>query len=179
MKRVFILRHAKTEPGTSSMSDYDRRLVEQGRKAAADMGAYMKRKGHVPDLVACSSAARTVETCTILLPSIRENIPVVFNRDLYLAEASHLLQVIRSSDDNLGSVMLIAHNPGVSELAATLAASPADAKGEARHKRMREKYSTCSLAVLEFPVKHWRSVQAARGVLVDFMRPKDLDREAD
>lgn len=179
MKRVFILRHAKTEPGTASVSDFDRRLIDQGRKAAADMGAYMKRKGHMPDWVACSSAARTVETCSILLPAVRANIPAVIRPDLYLAEAAQLLSVIRSADDTLGGVMLIAHNPGVAELAISLATSPADSAAESRHRRMREKFSTCSLAVLEFPVKQWRSVRTGRGVLADFMRPKDLDQEAE
>lgn len=178
MKRLFILRHAKTEAGAPGLHDSERHLLEQGRRAAADMGAYMKKRGYVPDWVACSAAERTMETCGIILPAIRDNIPVVIRPDLYLAEASHLLSVIRSSDNQHGAIMVIAHNPGVAELALELSASPSDAAGEARHRRMREKFSTCSLVVLDFPVKQWRSVAKGKGVLADFMRPRDLDHEA-
>ena len=179
MKRVIILRHAKTEPAGPGQDDADRHLIEQGRKAAAEMGAYMARKGYVPDWVACSAATRTMETCGILVPAVRENIPVVIRPDLYLAEASHLLSVIRSSDDNLGTVMVIAHNPGVAVLAFELAAAPVDAATESRHRRMREKFSTCSLVVLDFSVKSWTSIRKGKGVLADFMRPRDLERETD
>lgn len=178
MKRVFILRHAKTEAGGPGLHDSERRLLEQGRRAAADMGAYMKKHGYVPDWVACSAAARTVETCSVILPAIKDNIPVVIRPDLYLAEASHLLSVIKSSDNEHGAVMVIAHHPGVAELAMELAAVPADSLVESRHKRMREKFSTCSLVVLDFNIKQWRSVTKGKGVLTDFMRPRDLAHEA-
>jgi hypothetical protein len=55
-----------------------------------------------------------------------------------------------------------------------LSASPSDADGEKMHKRMREKFSTCALAVIKMPVKSWRDVKPGTGKLGDFMRPKDL-----
>lgn len=175
MKRLFILRHAKAETHAASKSDFDRALNDQGRRAAKAMGAYMKQSGYVPGVIACSSAVRTVETLRVLHPFLGEQTPALLRKDLYLAEASGLLGVIRSFDDNKDSAMILAHNPGVAELALQLSAAPKDEAGETRYRRLREKYSTCGLAVLEFPVTRWDKVQAGKGFLVDFMRPKDLD----
>ena len=174
MKRVFILRHAKTEQESASGRDIDRRLVDEGRQAASAIGAYMKRCNFVPDAIVCSAAARTKETVEIVHALTGGGTRPVVRHDLYLAESKKLLSLLRSLDDNLHSILLVGHNPGVAELALALAASPNDATGEERHKRLREKFSTCSLAVIAFTVVHWSKIKPGRGDLIDFMRPKDL-----
>ncbi len=84
------------------------------------------------------------------------------------------MQRLRSLDDAHKAVMFIGHNPGIAQFAKELCASPKDAAEEKVHARMREKFSTCALAVIQSPAKAWRDVRAGGGALKDFMRPKDL-----
>jgi phosphohistidine phosphatase len=70
--------------------------------------------------------------------------------------------------------MFIGHNPGIAQFANELCASPKTTTEEKAHRRMRDKFSTCALAVIQLPAKAWREVRADGGTLKDFMRPKDL-----
>lgn len=173
MKTLYILRHAKSDQGDGSMRDHDRPLNTRGREAAPKMGAYLKAKGYKPDLVLCSTARRTIETCDLIRPSLGD-ITVAFEAGLYLAEARSIIDRLRRLDDGVGAAMVIGHNPGLEQLAAGLSASPKTEDEERLHRRMREKFSTCALAVIKFPVKTWRDVKLGAGVLGDFMRPRDL-----
>ena len=175
MKRVFILRHAKAEPGSLSTPDRDRALHERGREAAAKMGTYIRQKNYRADAIKCSAAQRTRETCAIIRPFIGDTVPVEFREDLYLAEAEDMLKQICTLDDDIGSVLIVAHNPGVAELALLLADAPRDLAREALHRNMREKFSTCSFVVLEFDVALWAEISEGQGMLVDYKRPRDLN----
>jgi len=137
------------------------------------MGAYLKTNGYRPDVVLCSTARRTVETCDLVRPSLGD-MTVVFEAALYLAEARAILDRVRRLDDGLRSAMVIGHNPGLEQLAAGLSASPKTEDEERRHRHMREKFSTCALAVIQFPAKTWHEIKQGGGVLIDFMRPRDL-----
>lgn len=174
MKTVYILRHAKSDWADPGMRDHDRPLNERGREAAPAMAAYMKDKGYKPELVLCSTARRTIETFDLVKAALGKQATVKFEEGLYLAEPLHLLERLRRLDDRLKAVMFIGHNPGVAQFAVDLCASPNDEAEEQLHRRMREKFSTCALAVVKVPVKAWRDVRAGVGALKDFMRPKDL-----
>jgi phosphohistidine phosphatase len=173
MKTLYILRHAKSDQGDGSIRDHDRPLNGRGREAAPKMGAYLKAKGYKPDVVLCSTARRTVETCDLVRPSLGD-MTVAFEEGLYLAEARTILDRVRRLDDALRTAMVIGHNPGLEQLANALSASPKAEDEERRHRRMREKFSTCALAVIQFPVKTWREIKQGGGTLNDFMRPRDL-----
>lgn len=174
MKTVCILRHAKSDWGNPDVGDHDRALNERGREAAPKMGAYLKAKKFKPDIVLCSSAKRTRETYDLVKPFVGARVPVVFEEGLYLAEVRQLVERLRWLDDDVGAAMIIGHNPGLEQLANGLSASPKTADEEKLHRRMREKFSTCALAVVELPVESWREVKMGVGTLKDFMRPKDL-----
>lgn len=173
MKTVYILRHAKSDQSDGSISDHDRPLNARGREAAPRMGAYLKAKGYKPDLVLCSTARRTVETCDLVRPSFGD-ITVAFEAGLYLAESQAIFERLRRLDDNLSSVMVIGHNPGLEELADDLSASPKTPDEERLHRRMREKFATATLAAIALPAKRWRDLKAGSGTLTDLMRPRDL-----
>lgn len=173
MKTVYVLRHAKADQGDGSIGDHDRPLNARGREVAPRMGAYVKAKGYKPDLVLCSTARRTVETCELVRPSLGD-ITVTFEAALYLAEARAIADRLRRLDDALGSVMVIGHNPGLEELADDLSQSPETPEEERFHRRLREKFPTCALAVITLPVKRWRDLKAAAGTLTDLMRPRDF-----
>jgi phosphohistidine phosphatase len=75
--------------------------------------------------------------------------------------------------------MVVGHNPGLEELALMMSMAPLSIEEEARHRRMREKFATTSLAVLGFDAAHWKDVRPGSGLVEDFMRPRDLGRTGD
>ncbi len=174
MKTIYILRHAKSDWAGAGLKDHDRPLNERGREAAPKMGAYLKSKKYKPEVILCSSARRTMETCDLIRPFVGSKVNVEVDESLYLAEPRRLIERLRSLNDDIESAMLIGHNPGLEQLANGLSASPATQEEERLHRRMREKFSTCALAVIAMPVKAWREVKMGSGSLQDFMRPKDL-----
>ncbi len=155
MKTVYLLRHAKSDWGVPGLADHDRPLNERGADAAPRMVAYIKAKRYKVALVLCSTAKRTVET-------------------LHLVQPARLLERLKRVDDKVESVMFIGHNPGMEQFAQALAASPESEAQEQMHRRMREKFSTCALAVIKLPIASWRDAKPGSGTLEDFMRPKDL-----
>lgn len=174
MRRLIILRHSKTEPAGGPKRDSDRVLVERGRRDAAATAHYFVSRGHTCGLVLCSTSARTRETLSIFQPVACPGARVEFREDLYLAEAPDILSVLRSLDDKVTSVMVVGHNPGLAELALTMCMPPLSVEQEERHRRMRDKFSTSSLAVIGFDAPGWRGLRPGSGVLEDFMRPRDF-----
>lgn len=113
MDRLILMRHAKAERRSTSGEDFDRALTESGRRDAAIMGRVLAREGLVPDIVLVSAAQRTQDTWEVVsaaFPKARAEV----RRDLYNAPAQALLEV--AEDAGGGTVMVIAHNPGVHEL---------------------------------------------------------------
>jgi phosphohistidine phosphatase len=174
MKTLYLLRHAKSDWGDPALKDHDRSLNERGRDAAPKIGAYLKSKRYKPETILCSTARRTVETFDLIKSAAGAGSNVKFEETLYLAEVRHLTERLRWLDDELKSAMIIGHNPGMEQLANALPRTPASAAEEKLHRHMREKFSTCALAVIKLPVKVWRDVKPGIGTLVDFVRPKDL-----
>lgn len=173
MKTVYLLRHAKSDWGVPGLADHDRPLNERGADAAPRMGAYIKAKHYKVALVLCSTARRTVETLHLVKPSLGKP-KEILEETLYLAEAARLLERLKRVDDKVESVMFIGHNPGMEQFAQALAALPESEAQEKLHRRMREKFSTCALAVIKLPIASWRDAKPGIGTLEDFMRPKDL-----
>ena len=174
MKTIYLLRHAKSDWGDPGVKDRDRPLNARGREAAPAMEAYTKAKQYAPDLVLCSTARRTIETLELVKPVLGTAVAIKFEERLYLAEPAQLMERLQRIEDAISSVMFIGHNPGIAQFAIGLSAAPENEEQENLHRRMREKFSTCALAVVTTAVKSWRDVRAGRGMLVDFMRPKDL-----
>jgi phosphohistidine phosphatase len=174
VKTVYLLRHAKSGSDDPTLKDHDRTLNERGREAAPKVGAYIKSKRYSPDTILCSTARRTVETFDLVKGALGAGENVKFEETLYLAELRHLIERLRWLDDGLKSAMFIGHNPGLEQLANTLPRPPANVFEERLHRRMREKFSTCALAVIRLPVNAWHDVKPGAGMLLDFVRPKDL-----
>lgn len=169
MKSVLLLRHAKSSWDDASLADFDRPLAERGRDAAPKMGQYIAANDLVPDAVLVSGARRALETWDLIQPHLHAPTSRVEN-NLYMATPDLMFAWLRQLQDDIGSVMLIGHNPGFEELAARLAG---DGRKKAL-KRMRKKYPTAALAVLRFDTTDWSSIQWGAAFLDRFIRPKDL-----
>jgi len=171
MKRLYLLRHAKSDWADSDKVDEDRPLSPRGRRAAPAMGRYMRREGLVPALVLASTARRTEETWELLAPALKADVPVETSEKLYLASPARLLKSIRAVDDSISSLAIVGHNPGLQALALELTGN-----GEATAQaRMATKYPTGALAIFDFDIDRWMDVAAAGGRLERFVVPRDLD----
>jgi phosphohistidine phosphatase len=169
MKRVYLLRHAKSSWKDDSLPDRDRPLAGRGRRAAKAMARHLETEGIRPDLLLCSSARRTRETLELVKGAWGDGVETKVDEALYGASESELLVHLKALPEEVGSVMLIGHNPGLEDLALALAS---DGAGLAR---MSEKYPTAALATIDLPANRWGTVRRRSGELVGFVRPKDLE----
>jgi phosphohistidine phosphatase len=169
MRRVYLLRHAKSSWKDSSLADRDRPLAGRGRRAAAAIADHLEAEGIRPDLVLCSPARRTRETLERVETALGDRVEVRFEEALYGASGVELLARLRALPPEPSSVMLIGHNPGLEDLALALAST---GDGLAR---MREKYPTGALATIDLPADEWDAIEADTAELVAYVRPRDLD----
>jgi len=168
VKRLGLLRHAKSQWDDLALRDFDRGLNARGRRGAALMGRHIRDSGQAWDMIVASPAERVKLTLAAsgLAPAI------TWDRHLYLADAATLLQCVRGLPTDRDAVMLVGHNPGLQDLLLMLADPTGDMIGEAA-----EKFPTASYAVLELAIERWSDCSPGCGRLIEFARPRDLDPE--
>ncbi|MBB5873309.1 phosphohistidine phosphatase [Allocatelliglobosispora scoriae] len=128
-RTLIILRHAKAE-NPAGVADADRPLTQRGHTDAAAAGAYLSNSSLVPDLVICSPARRTRQTwhaVAMALPSAPE---VVYEPSVYSGGVAEVLALVQRVVDPIATVLVIGHNPTLSQLSALLDQS--GAAGELR-----------------------------------------------
>jgi phosphohistidine phosphatase len=179
MRRLMLLRHAKTENDAPSGRDRDRELDKRGRGDAAEIGAWIGRHPPFPDSVLVSPAVRARQTWDIAWEAMKDLVPkprVELVPDLYGADPSQFLQIIReASAADPRRLMLVGHNPGMHELALALAGSG----GGAGRRALADNLPTSGLAVFDFAVDDWGDVAFRRGQLMLFVTPKLLKQTSD
>jgi len=163
VKRLFLLRHAKSSRDDEGLPDRDRPLAPRGRRAAEVVARHLREERISPQLVLCSPARRTRETLELVDPTGEVRI----EDELYGASANGLLGRLQDVPDGVDAVMVIGHNPAIEELALSLAA------GGERRADMERKFPTAALATLAVP-DSWEELNPGSAELVDFVAPKEL-----
>ncbi|WP_230878440.1 histidine phosphatase family protein [Planomonospora sp. ID67723] len=120
-RTLIVLRHAKAAH-TPGLADAERPLTERGENDARRVGETFAALGLRPDLVLCSPAVRTRRTAELALPGE----PVEFERDIYEAYADELLTLLRRTDPEVRTLLLVGHNPAVHELVLELTTRAGD-----------------------------------------------------
>jgi phosphohistidine phosphatase len=175
MRRLLLLRHAKSDWTRPGARDHERTLAPRGREAAPRIGAYMVRHGLNPDLVLCSTATRAHETWDLIAKAFVQKPPVVFEERLYEASAGALLDVVKETKGGVHALLLTGHNPGLHELSQRLIASgDIDAR-----QRLTEKFPTGALAVIDFAVDDWHKLHPRSGRLDRLVVPRMLEAATD
>ena len=170
MPILTLFRHAKSSWSDPTRGDFTRPLAPRGRKAAPRMGRYLAENDLVPDLVYCSTAVRAQQTLDLALPEFGTEPDVRHMEALYHAPAETLLDVIRTTDNEAGHVMLVGHNPGMHMMAHMMTASgPKDAVD-----RLAMKFPTAAIAMFDVP-HPWRDTRFGTAELRLFTTPKLLD----
>jgi phosphohistidine phosphatase len=118
MKRLTLLRHAKSSWDNEGLSDHDRPLAPRGRRDAPRMGTRLARRGLEPDLLLTSSATRARKTTELVAAALDSKpIETRIEPDIYLASPGELLAVLKAVEDEVRELILIGHNPGFTLLA--------------------------------------------------------------
>ena len=160
MKRLILMRHA--EAGWHiNKDDHERPLSASGIRDARKIGSWLKEKAYMPDEVISSTSVRTRETLSYLLLEC----PQIFERSLYLADADQMKSTLQTLLSE--TVILLAHNPGITELAYDLM------NHEEKHENFMD-FPAASTVVIDFKADRWSEVKSDSGIFVDFVMPLHL-----
>ena len=163
-----LLRHAKSAwPG---VPDRDRPLAKRGRRDAPKIGRWLRDRGYLPDAVVCSAARRTRQTWKLVARELGGSPSVRFEPRAYDASALTLLYLARELPSQCRAALLIAHNPGLSDLATSLAGRSAE-DGSSQPPELM--LPTAGAVVLEF-AGDWPGLAPGQARLLDFVVPADL-----
>ena len=167
-RRLILLRHAKSD--WPDVPDRDRPLAKRGRRDAPRIGRWLHDRGYLPDLVVCSDACRTRQTWDLVAPELGGSPSVTFEPRAYAASAQALLYLARELPGRYRAALLIGHNPGLAELANSLAGPPAG-NGQLSPDSLR--FPTAAVAVFEFD-EGWPTLSPGHARLLAYTAPADL-----
>lgn len=162
VKRIYFLRHGKSDWGADYGSDHERPLKGRGIRAARLMGWFLTATGQQPELVVSSSAVRALTTARLAAEAGGWGCEVRVQRDLYGATRHRVLEEIHTLEADVDSVLLAGHEPTCSDITGALIGA-----AEIR-------FPTAALACIDVSVARWDAVQLGRGSLTWFVTPKLL-----
>lgn len=164
MKTLLLLRHGKSSWDDPELEDYDRPLTGRGQRGAKRIGRWLQKSGVHPNVVLCSTAVRARETWTIAAEELSHVPPVEWLGELYHCPVEGFVNVLRQLPDNVATVLVVGHNPGMEDLLARLC-------GE------RKKFPTATAAHLECEIDAWSEFDSdIPCTLKALVRPDDLER---
>ena len=153
MERLILLRHGKAEASAASGDDFDRALTPRGVADSALVARTLAQAGLQPDLVLVSDAARarqTWEASSAAFPPAN----VIVLPSLYNAAPEAILALVEGHEDEAGTIMVVAHNPGLFQLSLALAqkvqATPAD------RAALNAGLPTAAASVIDLPGQSFR-----------------------
>jgi phosphohistidine phosphatase len=168
VKHLYLLRHTKSSWNEPGLVDHERPLAPRGRNACRKLAKHLRREGIRPEFVLCSWSQRTRETLELIRSALRDAV-IEIEDGLYAADRDRLLARLRELPETTGSVLLIGHNPGLQDLALTLAREST---------RFAEKFPTGALATFALDTA-WSRVGEARAELVAYVVPCELAQARD
>lgn len=166
-RRIVLFRHAKAD--WPQVPDHERPLAERGRKDAAVAGRKLADTGIPFDLALCSTATRTRETWKLAVHELPQRPKTVYEERAYEASPGELITLLNELPDDVQSVILIGHNPGVQGLAEVLAG---DSEDDARTRMNRRGFPAAAFALLSFGGS-WKSLEPGAASLADYWAPSE------
>ena len=162
MKTLFLLRHAKSSWDYPKLRDFERPLAPRGDREVPIMGKRFLGRESSVDCIISSPAARARSTAKLMAETIGFPIDeVISNPDLYFCGTSMYLKAATLVDDNFDSVMLVGHNPTITDFANEMANA-----GIAN-------IPTCGLVELALPIDRWSEIKRGNSTLMEFDFPKN------
>jgi phosphohistidine phosphatase len=159
MKKLYIIRHAKSSWKDLSLSDFGRPLNKRGIKDALIIGQMIKRENILPDIIISSPAKRANSTACIIANELEYTKSISFDSNIYEAGLSTLQNIIGHIDNTNESVFLFGHNPGLGMLADSLVG-------------IYDNIPTCGVVAIEFTCSQWKDICTTNAKLMFFKFPK-------
>ena len=166
-RRIAVLRHAKSDHPTG-MGDRERPLAERGRQDASAAGRWLAASAIAPDLCLCSYATRTRETWALASRELPRQPTTVYAERVYEASYTDLVELLRETSDEVGTVLVVGHNPGMHALAIGLAG---DNIQNFREPSLLSHFPTSAIAVLTANGS-WGDLEEGTCSLDDFWTPR-------
>lgn len=161
MLRLILLRHGKSDWHDHRLDDFNRPLAPRGLRDVPEMGRRLARRGQAPDLIISSTAVRAISTARGIARELGYyEDRIVEASDLYHAAPRTILSFIRAAPASTHTLMVVGHNPGMTELANMLA--------EVRIDNM----PTCGMLCVEFEAAGWNAIEPATARFAWFDYPK-------
>ncbi|MEM7178606.1 MAG: histidine phosphatase family protein [Pseudomonadota bacterium] len=170
MKKVILLRHAKSSWTDPRVPDHDRPLNGRGKASAPVIAQWLAHRKHLPDTVLCSSAKRTTQTVKRMrnaMPALPD--PTV-EEVLYHAAPDVMRARLAKLPKSCDTVLLVGHQPGLGALTRKLSQKNV----RRRCSRAFEHFPTAAAAVLELDIKDWSELEYHAAKFVDFAMPREL-----
>jgi len=146
VKTLFLVRHAKSSRNEPALQDKDRPLNNRGKRDAPKMGKRLAKREVMPDLILSSPAKRALKTAQLIAKKLDYKLQdIVVDERLYATGADELLHLIRKLGAKPKSVMLVGHNPELTELAHHLSS-------KITH------LPTCAIAEFTIEAKSWTTI---------------------
>ncbi|MEU1416621.1 SixA phosphatase family protein [Streptomyces sp. NPDC004096] len=167
LRRLVVLRHAKSA-WPAGVPDHERPLAPRGRRDAPAAGRALAESDWLPDLVLCSTAVRARQTWELASAQWGTPPPVRFDPRLYAADVPELLESVHHAPTEAQTLLLIGHNPGLTDLVLELAGDGLDDTVD----RVRAKFPTSGIAVLARHGGTWDSLAPGTALLTDVIVPR-------
>lgn len=163
MKTLTIIRHAKSSWHISGIDDFDRPLNHRGRRDAPRMGNHLSRRGLRPDCFLSSPANRAIYTAKAIARALDfPQADILEHPELYEADVTDLVEVLRKTDPGRCHVVLVAHNPGCSDLVRYVTGEDIDS------------LPTCAAAHTSVITEPWATLSAGCASLVYLDVPRSI-----
>ncbi len=163
-KTLVVVRHAKSSWDDPDLTDFDRPLNNRGMKDAPKMGKRLRKGNLKPGLVVSSPAVRALHTCQLICEELKVPVSSIHEEELlYHASASTLLDVVKKTPDSVDTLMIVGHNPGLTDIVDSLCG-----EGPAN-------LPTGSVTFIELPGDSWKKVRPGEGKLRSHDYPKKED----
>ncbi len=164
MKKLFIIRHAKSDLTNSNTSDFDRPLNHRGLRDSQKIGEHLNIHFAKPEIILTSPAKRALTTSHIIAEQINYSTDKIQKEDpLYLATLEDLIKQIQNLDNKCNVVYIFGHNPGVSSLVSYFTNEWIEMK-------------TCCAAILEAEVDDWKAWIKGIALLKNYISPKNINK---
>ena len=160
MKTLYLLRHAKSSWASADLKDSERPLTSRGEHDASVMASRLREEGPVQAIIS-STAVRATSTARLIAEGIEFSTEsIVLNSEMYLSGPNKLLEVVQNLDSGLSTVMLICHNPAITEFANCMSGASLD------------NVPTSGLVKLRFNSNNWADAMLGTATLLEFDYPK-------
>lgn len=161
MKKLYLIRHAKSCWDNPHLSDFDRPLNNRGKHDAPLMGKILKRMKIKPDVIYSSGANRAISTALIIAKELDyDEDRIIVENNIYESSIMDLIEIIHEIPDEIKTAFIVGHNPGINLLSDYISDKEID------------NIPTCGIVGIEFDIKDWREVQQKTGKQILFEYPK-------